>query len=237
MHDSELDRVLAGALADRRLLDHPFYRRWEAGKVSIAELGAYAAQYRHFERYLPVFLSELSSALPEGPARDLVKANLDDEQGDPVPHAELFEHFAAAVAAGADPTSPATAELIGTYDDLLSEGPTPALAGFLAYESQAAEIAQSKAEGLRRHYHLDDSALRFWDHHAQVDVRHHAWAREALATSACTRDAVETDLRRAAVAWWTFLDEREARQLTLSPISQTTLLETARESGQTSSSS
>ena len=237
MHHAEVDRVLAAAPADRRLLDHPFYRRWEAGKVSIAELGAYAAQYRHFERYLPAFLSRLASALPEGPARDLVTANLDDEQGDPVPHAELFEHFAAAVAAGADPASPATDELIGTYDDLLSEGPTPALAGFLAYESQAAEIARSKAEGLRRHYQLDDSALRFWDHHAQVDVRHHGWARQALATSARTRDAVETDLRRAADAWWAFLDEREARQLTLSPISQTTLVETARRSCQTSSSS
>ena len=180
--------------------------------MSIAELGAYAAQYRHFERYLPAFLSRLASALPEGPARDLVRANLDDEQGDPVPHAERFEHFAAAVGAGADPASPATDDLIGTYDDLLSDGPTPALAGFLAYESQAAEIARSKAEGLRRHYQLDDSALRFWDHHAQVDVRHHAWARQALATSAGTRDAVETDLRRAADAWWAFLDEREARQ-------------------------
>jgi hypothetical protein len=46
MHHAEVDRVLAAAPADRRLLDHPFYRRWEAGKVSIAELGAYAAQYR-----------------------------------------------------------------------------------------------------------------------------------------------------------------------------------------------
>jgi pyrroloquinoline-quinone synthase len=210
MDNCELDRVLAATLADRRLLDHPFYRRWEAGQVSMPELAAYAAQYRHFERYLPGFLSQLTAALGDGPARDLVAANLADEQGDPVPHAELFEQFAAAVAAGADAASPATTRLCGTYDHLLSDGPTSGLAGFLAYESQATEIAQSKADGLRRHYQLDDAALRFWDHHAQVDVRHHAWAREALATSVCADSAVESDLRRAADAWWAFLDEREA---------------------------
>ena len=106
MDDHALDRALAAALADRQLLDHPFYRRWEAGQVSMAELAAYAAQYRYFERYLPRFLSQLTHALPEGPARDLVAANLADEQGDPIPHAELFEQFAGAVAAGDDAPSP-----------------------------------------------------------------------------------------------------------------------------------
>jgi pyrroloquinoline-quinone synthase len=210
MDNSELGHVLATALANRRLLNHPFYRRWEAGEVSMRELAAYAAQYRHFERYLPGFLSRLTAALADGPARDLVAANLADEQGDPVPHAELFEQFATAVGACAEPASPATTGLLGTYDDLLSDGPMSALAGFVAYESQAAEIARSKADGLRRQYQLSDSAVRFWDHHAQVDIRHDAWAREALATSVCTDDAVGFDLRRAADSWWAFLDERDA---------------------------
>lgn len=176
----------------------------------MAELAAYAAQYRYFEGYLPGFLSQLTAVVADGPARQLVAANLADEQGDPVPHAELFEQFAIAVAAGTDAASPATVGLLATYDDLLGEGPTAGLAGFLAYESQAAEIARSKAEGLRRHYQLDDSAVRFWDHHAQVDVRHHVWAREALAASTDDDAALESGLRRAANAWWAFLDERQA---------------------------
>jgi pyrroloquinoline-quinone synthase len=122
----------------------------------------------------------------------------------------LFEHFAVAVAAGAAATSPATMGLLGTYDDLLGDGPTFGLAGFLAYESQAAEIARSKAEGLRRHYQLDDTAVRFWDHHGQVDVRHHLWARAALATTAGRDADVASGLGRAADAWWAFLDERQA---------------------------
>jgi pyrroloquinoline-quinone synthase len=210
MDNFELDGVISGALADRRLLDHPFYRRWEAGEVSMPELAAYAAQYRHFERYLPDFLSRLVAALPEGPARDLVSANLGDEQGDPVAHTELFEEFATAVGAGDDAASPAVTRLLDVYDDLLADGATSGLAGFMAYESQAAEIAYSKAAGLRRHYQVSDAGLRFWDHHATVDVRHQAWARDAVAMSVDADDTVQSDMRRAADAWWAFLDERQA---------------------------
>lgn len=210
MSPSKIDLALASALADRHLLDHPFYRRWEAGAVSIHELRAYAAQYRYFERYLPGFLSELAEGLEHGPARDLVVANLADEEGDPVPHVKLFERFATAVGAVDDVASPATSTLLATYTDLLRRGPVSALAGFLAYECQAAEIAESKASGLRRHYGLDDAGVSFWDHHASVDVTHRAWASQALDLCPEGRDGFDSDIRLAADAWWDFLDEREA---------------------------
>lgn len=174
------------------------------------ELAAYAAQYRHFESYLPTFLASLAADLPEGSARDLVTANLDDEEGDPIPHLELFESFASALGAGTEIASPATSDLLGTYEQLLAEGPVAALAGFVAYESQSSDIAGRKAEGLRRHYGLDDRAVSFWEHHADVDVRHGEWARRAM--DQCTEDPLELapSLRSAADAWWAFLDEREA---------------------------
>jgi len=211
----ELDRAIADTLADRRLLDHSFYRRWEQGSVTMGELASYAAQYRHFEAYLPGFLTRLVAGLPAGRARDLVAANLADEQGDPVPHVELFERFAAAVAAPAEEASPATAALLATYEELLSESPLAALAGFVAYESQASDVARRKADGLRLHYGLDEEAVAFWQHHATVDVAHGEWSHRALADSAQASSALapghlERDMRRAADAWWAFLDEREA---------------------------
>jgi pyrroloquinoline quinone (PQQ) biosynthesis protein C len=96
---------------------------------------------------------------------------------------------------------------LATYDDLLAEGPAAALAGFVAYECQAGEVAQRKAEGLRRWYGLDDDGVAFWAHHARVDIRHGAWARRALASVA--GDGQRPAVRRAADAWWAFLDERE----------------------------
>ena len=50
---TDVDAILVEVLRDRRLLAHPFYRRWEAGTLERAELAAYAAQYRHFEAALP----------------------------------------------------------------------------------------------------------------------------------------------------------------------------------------
>jgi pyrroloquinoline-quinone synthase len=210
MSTPDLDDAFAGMLSDRRLLDHPFYRRWEQGEVSIGELAAYAAQYRYFEAYLPGFLSSLVAGLPEGGARDLVASNLADELGDPVPHVELFERFAAAVAATVDPASPATRSLLSTYDDLLTESPLAALAGFVAYECQASEVARRKADGLRRDHGLDDDAVSFWEHHASVDRQHGEWIQQALVESTETPGQLAPFIRRGADAWWAWLDEREA---------------------------
>ena len=53
-----------------------------------------------------------------------------------------------------------------------------------AYEIQSPEIAASKADGLRRHYHLGPDATRFWDVHSTVDETHRQWMVEALAALA-----------------------------------------------------
>src|ERR1700685_764072 len=103
MHTQPMHEVLAEAIVGRHLLTHPFYRRWEAGTLAEGELAAYAEQYRHIERELPVTLAAIAHALPAGHARDLVEANLADELGSPEPHVELFENFAAA--AGAPPAA------------------------------------------------------------------------------------------------------------------------------------
>ncbi len=208
---------LSTALAGRRLLEHPFYRRWERGEVSMSELADYAEQYRHFEAFLPAFLEELVCDLPEGPARELVAANLADEEGDPVAHVELFERFAVAVgASGIDgaKVSPATRALVESYSASIAEGPVAALAGFVAYECQASEVARTKADGLRSHYGLDDFSVSFWEHHASVDARHSEWALRALDELSMSagdgeRDQVLSAFRRGADSWWSFLDERE----------------------------
>ena len=69
MHPQPIDEVLAEAIVGRRLLTHPFYRRWEAGSLTEGELAAYAEQYRHIERALPVTLAAIADALPAGHAR------------------------------------------------------------------------------------------------------------------------------------------------------------------------
>ncbi len=208
---SELDHVVADVLRHRRLLDHPFYRRWEAGALEPGELGAYAAQYRHFERTLPVLLARVVDQLPDGVARRTVQANLDDELGVPEPHTTMFEDFASAVgAAESAPPTAATAALIDTYDRAAKAAPARVLAALAVYEVQAPSVAASKAAGLRAHYGVDARGTRFWDVHADMDARHAEWALDAVAALAERPDDIAGAADDAARAWWAFLDDRDA---------------------------
>jgi pyrroloquinoline quinone (PQQ) biosynthesis protein C len=103
-----------------------------------------------------------------------------------------------------------TSQLLGTYEQLLGQGPLAALAGFVAYESQSSDIAARKAEGLRRHHGLDDHDVSFWEHHAAVDARHGTWGQGAMEEYTQDLLSLVPFVRQAADAWWGFLDEREA---------------------------
>jgi pyrroloquinoline quinone (PQQ) biosynthesis protein C len=174
-------------------------------------LADYAAQYRYFEAALPGVLELVVQDIDDRVARGLVQANLDDERGVPAPHLELFDGFARAVGAPTDaPATPATVALVELYTSVAAESPVTALAALAAYEVQAAEIASSKAEGLRMRYGVDDAGARFWDVHSGADEVHGAWIVEALAALAPDSDDVRRASAAAADAWWAFLDDRQA---------------------------
>jgi pyrroloquinoline-quinone synthase len=211
MHIERIQDALADALAGRELLTHPFYRRWEAGTLAEGELAAYAEQYRHIERALPDTLRAIAAGLPEGAARDLVQANLADELGVPAPHTDLFESFARAADAATDaaPTA-STAALLAAVRSAASTDPMAALAMVAAYEVQAADIAASKAEGLRRHYGMDAEGTFFWDVHTTQEAAHADWSIDALAELDADPALVQAAARVAADGWWDFLSERES---------------------------
>src|SRR5580692_1431032 len=210
MHTQPMHEVLAEAIVGRHLLTHPFYRRWEAGTLAEGELAAYAEQYRHIERELPVTLAAIADALPPGRARELVEANLADELGSPEPHVELFETFAAAAGAAPDaPATPSTAALLAVVRTTASNDPAAALAMVAAYEVQAADIAGSKSDGLRRHYGLDEEGTRFWDVHRTQEAEHAGWSMDALAELGADPDVVLAAAIVSADSWWLFLSERD----------------------------
>ncbi len=63
---AEAAGLIWAGIGGKRLLDHPFYRRWEAGTLARGELAAYAEQYRHIEAALPEVLRRVASNLPDG---------------------------------------------------------------------------------------------------------------------------------------------------------------------------
>jgi pyrroloquinoline-quinone synthase len=200
--------VLAETLENRQLLSHPFYKRWEAGTLRDGELKAYAEQYRFFEQMLPEFLARLASELPASSARQRVLENLSDEVGPPS-HLALFANFASSLGAEDVAISPAMSALVKTYDDVLERGGECGLAGLLAYESQGAAIATSKADGLLEHYNATYDDVTFWRVHGEIEEDHASWTLEALSTLDPTEESIRTGVGLVADAWWDFLDERE----------------------------
>lgn len=214
MDPQSVVQLLERAVEGRRLLDHPFYRRWESGDLKAGELAGYAGQYRHFEQHLPVALAGVSELLPEGRARSLVEANLADELDGTLTHLELFDHFAAEVDSSADPAGPAVTELIATYDRARALGAGAGLAAIAAYEIQAGAVAVTKSIGLRVHYGVSESGRSFWDAHGELEVDHARWTVEALSNLG-DAEVLFATARDSADAWWAFLDEREAFASTL----------------------
>jgi pyrroloquinoline-quinone synthase len=210
MHTDHVAAALDRALEGRRLLEHPFYRRWEAGQLAAGELATYAEQYRHVERALPEVLATIADGLPAGRARELVVENLRDEQSVPAAHVELLESFASAAGSLAEAPAGAAVAALVAQERASAADPLSALALLAAYEVQAGAIARSKADGLRAHYGFDDTGCRFWDVHAAMESEHADWSIEALATLTDDEEGVFTAARRGADAWWAFLDEREA---------------------------
>ena len=202
--------LIWAGIGGKRLLDHPFYRRWEAGALAGGELAAYAEQYRHIEAALPQVLRRVASNLPDGPARAAVHANLSDELGLPAPHLDLFDAFAAAAGArcGAPP-APATRSLTALQLSSAASDPVRGLGVLAAYETQAAAVAATKAAGLRRHYGIDGPGAAFWDVHADLEADHADWTASALAATAASPAQVTSAAADGARAWWQFLDERQ----------------------------
>jgi len=211
MRHDQVQAAIVESLHGRRLLTHPFYRRWEAGQLAPDELAAYAEQYRHIERVLPTVLTALVVRLPESEARDLVAGTLADELGVPESHAELFEEFARATGARPDtPPDESTSSLIDLHLTAATTDPVAALSMVAAYETQAGAIAVTKSSGLREHYGYSAADTRFWDVHAAMEGEHAGWSLDALSLLAGSPDEVRAPAGAAAGAWWAFLDERES---------------------------
>jgi len=199
----------AHLISPYRLLEHPFYKRWEAGELSEAELARYAEQFRHFEAQLPSFLEGLSGLL-EGEAALMVEANLADEVDGEVTHLALFETYAHGVGAEdhVAPT-PAMAGLTAIYDDALRRGDAAyGLGVLLGYETQAAEVALSKGEALETSYGVSPEARAFWETHAELEELHAQWSLSAA--QGLDEVSICAGAQASAAAWWAFLDEREA---------------------------
>ena len=210
-----LDQIDA-LIADRHLLKHPFYTKWQAGTLTRDELQDYAQQYYAFESTFPRFLSALHARTDRPDVRQSLLDNLWDEEHGEVNHAEMWLRFGEGIGADRESVRGAarnagTRALLDTYWSSVTDGPIAAgIAALYAYEGQVPEVATEKIRGLVERYGIDDPrTLAFFTVHSTLDVEHSAAEREmiaALAPTPADEEAVLASTRAALDAWWGFLD-------------------------------
>jgi pyrroloquinoline-quinone synthase len=208
-----LDRLDA-MIDERHLLKHPFYTRWNEGTLPKEALQEYARQYYAFESAMPRFLSALHTRTADKAVRQQILDNLWDEEHGKENHAELWLRFAEGVGvsredvASATPNE-ATKALVDMYFDVTSDATVAeGVAALYAYERQVPDVAQSKIDGLAKHYDVADKrSTKFFAVHGVMDIEHSGAEREMLGELAADADPapIEAATARALEAWWSFL--------------------------------
>ncbi|HJR44134.1 MAG TPA: iron-containing redox enzyme family protein [Actinomycetota bacterium] len=203
MSHTELKTRLDEATTDRRLLDHPFYKAWAAGTLTVDDLSFYSTQYWRQVEAFPGYLETLAARTPGDGPRTVIEENLRDEvDGD---HLGLWLEFAAGVGATRErvlgsEALPETTECVTAFGRAASERSLPFALGMLyAYESQTPGVAATKIEGLRNHYGIDGPALEYFAVHGELDVDHSDDLAKAIADLA-TDDAAKADAEAGAKA-------------------------------------
>ncbi len=189
------------------VLQHPFYRRWSAGELSLEELGFYAGQYRHAVVAL-AGASEAAARRADPAAGPVLLAHAAEERA----HVALWDGFGRAVGAEAD--APALAETDAcarAWEGSDERSLLAALVVLYAIEAGQPAISETKRAGLLEHYGLrDGSATAYFDVHAVRDHEHAAEGRELIAQRLEGADAEVDGLLDEAEAVlranWSLLD-------------------------------
>lgn len=219
MRREELRKEIVKTIEARSILKHPFYVKWNEGKLSINELAEYAKQYYKFVEHFPMFVSAVHSNCPEAEVRKIMLENLADEEGfktDTENHPRLWLNFCKSLGVEEDSvaeteTMPEVAGMVdGFYEFCRSADYRSGLAALLAYEYQIPEVSRIKIEGLKKFYGIDSAeAIEFFTVHESADVYHSKAELDVLLEKCIDEKAQKKVLEiidKAAGLYWKMLD-------------------------------
>ena len=160
------------------LLNHPFYKSWNDGKLTREIIKDYAEQYYQHVKAFPRYISATHSLCEDIEKRKILLENLQDEENRDGDHPKLWRDFAFAMGANKEEVESAkeekfTTELIENFFKNGRSSYAEGLASLYTYERQIPEIAETKIRGLVNHYGVTSKeGLRFFEVHKAADVYH-----------------------------------------------------------------
>ena len=160
------------------LLNHPFYKSWNEGKLTREIIKDYAEQYYQHVKAFPRYISATHSLCEDIEKRKILLENLNDEENRDADHPKLWKNFALAMGADAEKIEEVKADQFtqDMIDNFFRHGRSTyaeGLASLYTYERQIPEIAETKIQGLKKHYGVDSKeGLEFFVAHKEADVYH-----------------------------------------------------------------
>ena len=160
------------------LLDHPFYRSWNEGKLNREIIKDYAEQYYQHVKAFPRYISATHSLCEDIEKRKILLENLQDEENPKGDHPKLWKNFALAMGADKDRIEKVkrewfTNDMIENFFHQARKSYAEGLASLYTYERQIPEIAETKIRGLKNFYGVTSKeGLEFFEAHKAADVIH-----------------------------------------------------------------
>lgn len=195
------------------LLKHPYYQAWNDGQLSIESLQTYAKEYYHHVAAFPRYISQIHALCPDIKARQILLANLIEEEEGEDNHPELWLRFSEGLGNARTLTQqPAllekTNELVEGYFDLVKTDYATGLGALYAYERQTPAVSSSKIEGLKKHYAITNAkTLDFFTVHEKADEWHTAEIAALIEQlSPVDQEKAAQGAHKGAQLLWSFLD-------------------------------
>ena len=168
------------------LLNHPFYKSWNEGKLTREIIKDYAEQYYQHVKAFPRYISATHSLCEDIEKRKILLENLNDEENRDADHPKLWKNFALAMGADAEKIEEVkadqfTKDLIENFFKNGRSTYAEGLASLYTYERQIPEIAETKIQGLKKYYGVNSKeGLEFFVAHKEADVYHRAECEKLL---------------------------------------------------------
>jgi pyrroloquinoline-quinone synthase len=208
MFSNELNKKLD----QYHLLNHPFYKSWNDGKLNREIIKDYAEQYYQHVKAFPRYISATHSLCEDISKRKILLENLQDEEKENEDHPKLWKNFAAAMGADRSKIETVTKEKFTAdmIDNFFKNGRSSyaeGLASLYTYERQIPEIAETKIRGLKNYYGVSSKeGLEFFEVHKAADKYHRAACEKLLdGLSKDEQDKAEKSALSTAKYLWNFL--------------------------------
>ena len=194
------------------LLNHPFYKSWNEGKLTREIIKDYAEQYYQHVKAFPRYISATHSLCEDIEKRKILLENLNDEENKDGDHPKLWKNFALAMGADAKKIEEVKADQFtkDMIDNFFKNGRSTyaeGLASLYTYERQIPEIAETKIQGLKKYYGVSSKeGLEFFEVHKKADVHHRVECEKLLdALSEEEQSKAEKAALSTAKYLWNFL--------------------------------